>query len=560
MLCQLSIKNIALIDELTVDFEYGMNCLTGETGAGKSVIIDSVNVILGERAAKDLIRSGENTASVEAVFNVESIEVSKKLSEIGIEEEQDYTLIIYREFSVSGKNNCRINGRPVTVSMLKILGEVLVDIHGQYDNQSLMKVETHINLLDKFGGKPIEDKINEYCRHFDRYKSIKKQIMEITGDPQERERLKDLLEYQADEIDKAKLKTNEDREISERRELLVNSEKIAKSLNEVYEMLYSSADGQKTAFDLVSLCRNSLNQITKYGDNYNELLSKDEELFYGIEDLGELIRKETENLEFDPNELEKIDERLDLIYRLKKKYGNTIEEVLDFYQSACEKLDKIANSGELAKKLGKDLASERERLDKSAAELTLLRKEAAARLEEGITKHLDELEMKQAVFKVYFEKIDTDYREDGLDKIQFLISANPGEPVKALSKIASGGELSRIMLAIKTMFAEVDDIPVLIFDEIDIGISGRAARKVGEKMRFISKNHQVICVTHLAQIAAISNCNICIEKTYEEGRTLTRANILDKTGKIQEIARLLDGGNVTETTIKHAAEMIESST
>jgi DNA repair protein RecN (Recombination protein N) len=564
LLQQLEIHNVALIDRVGIELGNGLNVLTGETGAGKSIIIDSINAILGERLSKDLIRTGKEKAVVEAVFQIDNEKLRDIFEESGIEPEEDGTLIISREFSLSGKNTCRINGKMVTVSMLKDIGGRLVDIHGQHDNQSLLRTESHINLLDSFGGEKINSLKNKYLKLLNEYKEIRSKLRSITGDQNDRERKIDLLKYQIEEIRNAGLKPGEDEELNRQRTILTNSEKIVASLSRAYESLFSGNNIKSSAYDSINDAVSDLSGIVKLDDGYAEIVKKLEEVSYQIDDIIDAIRKEKDKVEYNPDLLEQIEDRVDLIFKLKKKYGSSIEDINKYLAKIEQELDEIVKSEEIIAGLEEKLNKITKELYLVCVELNKARNEAANILEGKIGTELEDLEMKRAKFKVNIEFCEDNegaceykFTANGLDKVEFLISPNIGEPLKPLSKIASGGEMSRIMLAIKTILADVDEMPTLIFDEIDIGISGKAAQKVGEKLSYISKGHQVICVTHLAQIACMADRHYLIEKEAADGFTKTNVKKLEGTEIKNEVARILGGANISNITLKHAEEMLK---
>lgn len=566
MLRQLDIHNIALIDHVSIELAPGFNILTGETGAGKSIIIDSIHGILGERVSKDLIRTGKEKASVEAVFEIATPGVLEIFEKFGIEPEEDGTVIISREFTQTGKNTCRINGKMATLSMLKELGEQLIDIHGQYDNQSLLRTESHIRLLDLFGGETIEQIKNQYSTILEAYKETKSRLKSISGNVGERERKIDLLKFQIDEISEAELQTGEEESLIKQRMILSNSEKIMDALSLAYAFLLSGSNSKSSASDNINEALRELSNISKLDERFQEIKSRVEDISYQLEDITEEIRSQRDQVEYNPEILESIGERLDLIFRLKRKYGNTVEEVMKYGEGAQKELQELNDSEEAVVRLNQQLSKLSEDLYQKAYQLHLERVKAAQLLEKSITHQMNDLEMKKASFKVKIEFDDTrdankerKFGNNGLEKIEFLISPNAGEPLKPLSKIASGGEMSRIMLAIKTILANVDEMPTLIFDEIDIGVSGRAAQKVGEKLSFLSKNHQVLCVTHLAQIASMADNHFLIQKFSQENKTETRVEKLNSQGIIEEIARILGGANISEITLKHAEEMISNA-
>ncbi len=559
MLLQLDIQNIALIDKLSLEIAPGLNVLTGETGAGKSIIIDSINAVLGERVTKDLIRNGKDRAIVEAVFHCKNTYINNILEQLGIELE-DENIILSREISLSGKNTCRINGRLVNVSVLKQVGELLLDIHGQHDNQSLLKTETHIELLDAFGGEIIEKCKAEYFEIFMQYKSIKSKLQELTGDKGEIARRMDMLKFQIDEIKHAKLKLGEDEKLNKQRQVLANSEKIINSILCSYELLNEDNNGKSVLYNSNKALQ-ELSNILKYDEGLIPVSEKLESVIYQLEDICEDLRTIRDAAEFNPDELAHIDERLDIIVRLKRKYGATLEEILEFYEKSQKEYDDLLKSEGLIKDLNKQLAILVQKLTSSARELHLERQKAALVLEENITSALQNLEMKNSSFKVnlLFNEEDKHFTKNGLNTAEFLISSNIGEPLKPLSKIASGGEMSRIMLAIKTILANVDAIPTLIFDEIDTGISGKAAQKVGEKLSYISKNHQVLCVTHLSQLACMADNHLFIEKNSNDESTFTTARYLNHKERVEEIARIIGGSDITTLATAHAEELINAA-
>jgi len=563
VLQRLEIQNVAIIDRVGIEFGAGLNVLTGETGAGKSIIIDSINAILGERLSKDLIRTGKEKAVVEAVFEVDNERFADLFEMLGIEPEEDGTLIISREFTTAGKNTCRVNGKMATVSTLKQFGERLIDIHGQHDNQSLLRTESHIDLLDLFVHDQIQALLEEYTSHLLKYKELKTRLKMLSGDKNERARKIDLLNYQIDEIKKAKLKEKEEIALEKQRDILINSEKIMAALSKAYELLGQSSKVERSASDSINEVLSELNGISDLDENYNTLTKRLEALSYELDDIVTETRRLRDEVEYNPDLLEQIEERLDLIYRLKKKYGDSVKDILEYMKKASEELNEIVNNEEIVNGLLSQIEKENDLLCKAAAGLSEQRARAAKILEDKIGEELNDLEMKNARFKVnidfdasYNNNNEIRYNHNGLDKVEFLISSNPGEPLKPLSKIASGGEMSRIMLAIKTILANVDKMPTLIFDEIDIGISGKASQKVGEKLSFISKNHQVISVTHLAQIACMGDSNYYIEKISKDNNTNAVVSKLDKNELKNEIARIIGGANISEITLKHAEEML----
>ncbi len=563
MLLQLCIKNVALIDELTIEFTDGMNCLTGETGAGKSIIIDAISCILGFRTSKELIKTGCDSAFVEGIFYTESQSVNEYLEEIGIPTEEDGTLILQRELSLSGRNVCRINGRLAPVSALKQLGSILIDIHGQNDTQAIIKTNEQIGLLDAYGAEEISDIKKEFSAQLKIFKELSASLDNYSGDPKERERIADLYKFQIEEIETAQLRKNEDDELTEERNILVNSEKIAVALNESKNMISSEDYGAASAKDQIGAVISTLSGIAEYSSDYAELLTRVEEISYLLEDVSSDLRRLSDNVIFDKERLELIEERIDTINKLKRKYGETIEEILEYQGKTQEQLDTLLSAegkvNEILEKLGKYNS----KLKEICRKLNAVREKTAKLLAQRVSEELESLEMSNTKFKadiVFNDEKDENgyykFTSEGLDSVEFLISANPGEPMKSLAKIASGGELSRIMLAVKTILADADKIPTLIFDEIDTGISGKAAKSVALKLQTISDKHQVICVTHHAQIAAAADNNLYISKAYSDNTTRTSVKKLNNDEKIKEVARLLDGDSESEITAVHAKELI----
>lgn len=560
MLTQLDIQNIALIDRLNLEIGQGLNVLTGETGAGKSILIDSINAVLGERVSRDLIRTGKDRAIIEAVFQYENTGIDRILEETGIDRD-DGNIILSREISLSGKNTCRINGRLVNVSTLKQIGELLLDIHGQHDNQSLLKTETHVDLLDAFGGKAIEQVKTEYLQLYAQYKNIKTKLHSLAGDKGEMARRMDMLNFQIDEIRNAGLKKGEDESLTAKRQILANSEKIMNSIVSAYELLNEGSDTGKSVLYNSNKALLELSSVLKYDPELNSISEKLESVIYQLEDICEELRSRREAAEYNPEELLNIDERLDIITRLKRKYGSTLEDITDFLDRSCKEYEELLQSESLVEELNKQLALLSQKLYDSAEKLNSEREKAAVVLEKNITAELENLEMKNSSFKVElsFNKQEKYFSKNGLNSAEFLISSNAGEPLKPLSRIVSGGEMSRIMLAIKTILANVDAIPTLIFDEIDTGISGKAAQKVGEKLSYISRTHQVLCVTHLSQLACMADNHLYIEKSSDGENTYTAVRKLDHKGRVQEIARIIGGSDITPLALKHSEELIEAA-
>ena len=535
MISTLHIKNIGIIDEIMIDFSKGFNILTGETGAGKTLIIGALGIVAGGRFSKEMIRKGENHSFVEV-----SIYLPNHPKAV------DGNIIISREIFDNGRNTCKINGRLVTVNELKEFMNNIINIHGQNDNQNLLNKENHIKYLDKFLGKEFLSKKNEYTDLYNKYVDINRKLKENYGDEKEKQRKLDLLNYQVNEIKNANLKIKEDEELEEQRNLIVNAEKISKSLNE--------ADMQinENALNSISIAIKNLEKIEEINIKYQKTLSSLKSNYYDLQDIAIDLNHYNSDTYFEEEERDDIENRIDEINDLKRKYGNTIEEILNYKNEVEEEIDKIENLEEKNKELKTELTKITAELEKRAIELHIIRQKHGIELETKINSELADLEMPNAKFKINIE--NTNFNKDGNDEIEFMITTNKGEDFKPLIKTASGGEMSRIMLAIKTVLSDVDEVPILIFDEIDTGISGKAGNAVGEKLKTISKNHQVIIVTHLASIAAKGDSNYYIYKEVEGDNTKTRIKNLNEQEVIEEIARIASG-IVSEISLKHAMEL-----
>ena len=550
MLTSLKIENVAIIESAAIEFGCGLNVLTGETGAGKSIVIDSINAILGERTSRDIIRTGAQSAKVYAVFEDVNERVRNFLDENGIDCE-DGVLIINRTLSREGKNVCRINGAPVTVSMLREIGGELIDIHGQHDNQSLLSPEKHCGFVDSFAGNA--DLITDYREKYGRLCEIRSKLKKLTTDESSKSQRIDFLTYQIDELEKAEITIGERDELKARKSLINNSQKVIESLNIAYEAL--KADG--AGIDMITDAESEIANASAYMETLGEASEKITDIRYELEDIAETVRDAMTEVDFDPSELEDIDERLDLLYRLSKKYGDTEEEMLEYLEKARAELDNIAFSEERVKELQKQKKEALAETETAACKLTESRKTAGEKLSNAICSELEFLDMPNVRFVVKCN--DIGLMENGKDEIEFLISANAGEEPKPLAKIASGGELSRIMLAIKNVLAETDGVDTMIFDEIDTGVSGRAAQKIAMKLRSASKGRQVICVTHLAQIAAQGDVHLYISKSVSDGKTYTNIKSLIEEERVAEIARIMGGMEITKLQLESAREMLANA-
>ncbi len=555
MLTLLHIENIAVVERADIEFGEHFNVLTGETGAGKSIIVDAISAILGERTSKDIIRSGAKSAVVSAVFSDLQSGVLEWLDKNGYEPDEDGSLLISRQINTEGKNICRINGIPATVPMLKQLGVFLVNIHGQHGNQQLLDDKFHLTYLDRFAAH--DALVLEYLEAYSSVLEIDREIERLSIDEDEKARRIGELEYRINEIDSASLKHDEDTELETRVKILRNAEKISEALEIAFSSLYGSDDFEGAISFLIS-AEQSVSSVNKVNDELAELAKKLTELRYLATDIAEELRDLRENYDFYPGEIDEAENRLDTIRRLKRKYGGDISDVLNKLECYRHELSEI----EFAEDTLDSLKSEKIIAVKAATEagrrLTESRRKAASLLEARITEELEQLDM--ARVKFYVEILTGDrLTSSGLDNVHFLISANAGEEPRPISRIASGGELSRIMLALKNVLAENDDIQTLIFDEIDSGVSGRAAQRVAEKLASVGQKKQVLCVTHLPQIAAMADTHFLIEKSERNGRTFTSVRSLDLRERATEVARIIGGAEITDITLKNASELIDSA-
>ena len=550
MLRLLHIENIAVIEQAEIAFDRGFNVLTGETGAGKSIVIDAISAILGERTYRDVIRTGADRAFVSAVFD--GVPDLPWFAENRVEYDPS-ELLVQREVYADGKNVCRVNGRPVTVAILKKLGGQLVNIHGQHDSQQLFDETKHLSYLDLFARNEAER--TAYAACYERVQALRREQERLTLDEGEKLRRVEALQYQLEEIGRAALQPGEDEQLENRRKLLQNAEKLSEALAAA-AMALSGGEDASGAVDLVGEADHALARIARYDEGLAALGDRLSNLQYELEDVAGELRDHLDQMAYSGEELEQIESRLDVIHRLKRKYGGSVEEILQYAERAQRELDEITFSEERLAQLEKELAAATAEAKAAGLLLRETRQTAARAMETRLSQELAALDMPRAQFVCQLE--ETDLTPDGLDSLRFLMTANVGEALKPLSKVASGGELARIMLAIKNVLAEQDRVGTLIFDEVDAGVSGRAAQKVAEKLRAVSKNKQVLCVTHLPQIAAAADVHLLIAKTEREGRTYTQVTALDRPGRTREIARIIGGAEITETTLRSAGEMLQS--
>lgn len=549
MLSLLHIENIAVIEQADISFDKGFNVLTGETGAGKSIVIDAISAILGQRAYRDMIRTGTSKASVRAVFT--KVPNFPWFEENGVEYDEE--TVIQRDIFLDGKNVCRVNGTLVTVAILHKLGIQLINIHGQHDSASLFDEENHLRFLDAFadnGGL-----LADYREKFAAVSGLRRQIDRMTMDEGEKLRRMETLKYQIAEIEKADLKSGEDEVLEQRRKLLQNSEKLSQGLEEASEALLGGDDSDGAAA-LLAQAAYALSRIARYSDDYTGFQERLTDLKYQVQDIADEVRDSLDELSYSADELETIEARLDIIHRLRRKYGADCDEILAYLDKAQKELDEIEFADDRVEQLKKKLVKQEKQAWDAALALRKNRQEQGAVMAEKILSELSQLDMPRVQFQCRFR--ETELTSEGADAVAFYLSANAGEDLKPLSKVASGGELARIMLSMKNVLAEKDAVDTLIFDEVDTGVSGRAAQRIAEKLKSLAKHKQVLCVTHLPQLAALADTHMLIAKSEHDGRTYTTVTPLDRKGRAMELARIIGGAHITETTLKSAEEMLSA--
>ena len=547
MLSLLHIENIAVIESADISFDQGFNVLTGETGAGKSIVIDAISAILGERAYRDMIRTGTNKASVRAVFT--DVPELKWFADNGVE--YDPETVIQREIHLDGKNVCRVNGSLVSVTILRKLGIQLINIHGQHDSASLFDEDNHLEFLDAFGDNLALRQ--DYAQKYEAVAKLRREIDRMTMDEGEKLRRMETLKYQIEEISRAELEPGEDEVLETRRKLLQNAEKVANYMNDAVDNLYGGDDSDGAA-SMLATAERALARIAKFDDSIAALHERVADLMYQVQDVAEEVRDARDDLAYSADELEQIESRLDVIHRLRRKYGVTCQDILDYLERAKQELDEIEFADDHLERLKGKLKKAENAAWEAALALRENRKTTAKYMSERILTELSQLDMPRVQFSCEFTELEL--TSNGADAVAFYMSANAGEALKPMSKVASGGELARIMLAMKNVLAERDQVATLIFDEVDTGVSGRAAQKVAEKLRTVAAHKQVLCVTHLPQLAALANTHLLIAKSERDGRTYTSVTPLDIEGRKRELARIIGGTNITETTLKSAEEML----
>ncbi|WP_432400767.1 DNA repair protein RecN [Wukongibacter sp. M2B1] len=561
MLLELNIENFVLIENVNINFTEGFNVLSGETGAGKSIIIDAIGLALGGKSSKNYVRTGNDKAIIQIVFEFESEILKNLLNEYGIDCE-DNMIILNREIFGTGKSISRINGRIVQLSFAKKVAKILIDIHGQHEHQSLLYTENHIHMLDMFGNEVLSRKSEEVRKKHNEFKETELKLNSINQNDKERERRIDLIKFQIDEIDSCGLKIDEDIKLTKQYELLKNSEKIFTIINEGHEKISAGIDDEQSILGILSKVLVEMGKIADLDVDILEFNNELQDIFYRLQDITNDMRRYNENITYDSELLLEIEKRLDTINDLKRKYGNTIDEILLYREELYKELEELEDSTNRIETLNKKLEILKSEYVELSNKLSIQRKNIAKKFEDKMMNELKDLNFEKTEFKVSikpnFDKnnnlVITKY---GIDKVEFLISTNPGEPLKSLAKVASGGEMSRIMLAMKVILAKIDNIPTLIFDEIDTGISGETANVVGEKIALISKTHQTICITHLPQIAVMADNHLFIEKQVTDTKTSTLIRKLGMDERINEISRLIGGYKITDLTLKHARELLD---
>lgn len=554
MLNELSIRNFAIIESLSISFNKGLTVLTGETGAGKSIIIDAIHLLVGGRGSAEFVRHGEEKAEIEGLFYLEGENhpCYAKTAEFGIEIE-DGMIVLRRDIAASGKSVCRINGKLVTIAVLREVGSSLIDIHGQHEHQELMDETKHINLLDQFGSDEILPALLEYQQVYRSFEQTQKKLKSLSENEQQMAHRLDLIQFQLDEIQSAELRIDEDEELFEEKQRLSNFERIFESI----QTSYTALQGEQKGLDWIGLVMDNLQAAAELDPQYKTVAESVANSFYMLEDAARTIRNDLDSLEYDPQRLNEIEDRLNEISQLKRKYGKTIEEILEYSSKIEEEVETLQNKEVHIGQMEKQLASLRKDLLIEAKNLTETRKKWAKQLTKLIHKELRELYMEKAVFELRIDSDKHDFYKNGADKVEFYISTNPGEPLKPLSKIASGGELSRIMLALKSIFSKHQGVTSIIFDEVDTGVSGRVAQSIAEKIYNVSTGSQVLCISHLPQVAAMADTHLYIAKIIKNGRTKTSVTSLSSSQKVKEIGRMISGVEITDLTKQHAEELLK---
>lgn len=566
MLAELSIKNFAIIESLSLSLEKGLTVLTGETGAGKSIIIDAIHLLIGGRGSAEFVRYGETKAEIEGLFLLEQADhpCYSKCAELGIDI-SDGMIVLRRELTVNGKSVCRVNGKLVTIATLREIGSTLVDIHGQHEHQELLDESKHLHLLDEYGGEHIRDALEEYGALYATYERVKRQLQKLNENEQQMAHRLDLLTFQLDEIQKADLQIDEDERLMEERRKIVNFQKIYEALQSSYEALY----GEQRGLDWIGLAMNHLDHVSDIDASVKQAQEVVSNCYYLLEEVAHQLREQLDQLEYDPLRLDEIESRLNEINHLKRKYGQTVRDILEYAAKVEEEIETIQHRDDHIHKLQTELQSITADLLVEAKHISELRMQYAKQLIDDIHQELKDLYMEKTTFDVVFRKRQGSYDDplldgtpvklqaSGMDEVEFYISTNPGEPLKPLAKVASGGELSRMMLALKSIFSKHQGVTSIIFDEVDTGVSGRVAQAIAEKIYRVARHSQVLCISHLPQVAAMADTHLFIAKETIDGRTKTTVEALNEEEKINEISRMISGVEITELTKQHARELLQ---
>lgn len=554
MLKELSIKNFAIIDELTVSFEEGLTVLTGETGAGKSIIIDAVHLLCGGRGSQEFIRHGAKKAELEGLFIISNPNhgVFKKMIDVGIDIDEE-SIILRRDINDSGKSVCRVNGKLVTIGILREIGASLIDIHGQHESQELMDDKAHIHLLDQFAGEDLKLVKESYKELYTKYRRWKKELATLTENEQQIAHKIDLYTFQVDEIEEAGLVAGEEEQLQEEKKKLQNFHKVFDKMSSAYEAILAESKG----LDYIGTAMADLQDIADVDKNLGDLSENVSSAFYMLQDAAYQLKNELDEMEYDSNQLQFVEDRLAYIQTLKRKYGASIEEILQYKDQIQLSLEQLVNRDERIQKMAENIRQIEKDLELEANDLTDKRKITADKLSEAIMEQLQELYMEKATFSVkFYDSPHTSYNENGADELSFYISTNVGEPLKALTKIASGGELSRMMLALKSIFSKHQGITSIIFDEVDTGVSGRVAQAIAEKISGIATNSQVLCISHLPQVAAMADQHLMIKKEVNVNRTFTVLEEVTDEKRVEELSRMMSGAEITNTTLQHSEELL----
>lgn len=557
MLVELAIKNFAIIPQLRLSFHSGMTALTGETGAGKSIIIDAMGLLCGGRGSVDYIREGADKCNLEGLFEVpQQVEFAHLLEELGIETDEDQLLILQRDMSRNGKNVCRVNGRTLTLANLRRIGAFLVDIQGQNEHQELLQPERHRHLLDAFGKETFQKKLANYEEQYQEYRKLERQVRKIQANEQSYVQRMDMLKFQVEEIEDAQLQPEEEDQLLEEKGKLGNYQRIVDALGQSYEAL--TAEGVN-ALDGVGLALAKMQDIADLDQEYREISENIQSAFYLLQEVNGELSRQIDTLAFDEERLEEVNQRLETIHQLKRKYGESVPAILAYYQEISDELAETSYSEGQLEQLKKDLTKQEELCWQSANDLHQERRKLALTLEKAIVRELKDLYMEHSQFEVRFDHAKKVLSESGYDEVEFYLTTNPGEPLKPLVKVASGGELSRILLALKTIFSQNQGITSIVFDEVDTGVSGRVAQAIAEKIAKIAQNSQVLCITHLPQVAAQADYQYNILKSVHNGRTQTNVIQLQEKDRVNEIARMLSGAEITDLTVEHAKELLSQA-